>query len=72
MADPRNHPLDQCMCGDYRRDHEQGGSGRCKFSGLGHSDGHGGAGRCDRFRLSKKYEEGDYIPAGFDLEAVEK
>lgn len=38
-------PLDECVCGDYRRDHVDS-SGPCKMNGLGHGvPGY----RCERF-----------------------
>ena len=47
-------PLDICRCGDYRRDHARG-AGACIFNpkhAIG--DGHFGAGRCDKFQLSRR------------------
>lgn len=37
--------LDLCVCGDYRRQHDE--RGRCKLNGLGH----GGASYCQNFTL---------------------
>lgn len=37
--------MDECYCGDYRKDHNASG---CKLNGLGH----GGSGNCRRFLLS--------------------
>jgi hypothetical protein len=42
--------LDECMCGDYRRDHI-GGAGACKFN-LPHNIGHGGPSNCREFRMA--------------------
>lgn len=42
------HPFDICYCGDFRKDHKDG-TGACIFSIDSRSDGHSGAGRCDRF-----------------------
>lgn len=44
------HPLDECDCGDYRRDHANG-TGRCKMpDGLCH-----GFKPCFKFILSRAY-----------------
>lgn len=51
MTDPK----DVCVCGDYRDQHKDG-SGVCVFSVGNRGDGHFGAGRCERFRLSKPVE----------------
>ena len=56
-VDLRNaHPLDICHCGDYRSDHKNG-TGPCIFSIGSRGDGHSGAGSCELFRLSHRYEQ---------------
>jgi hypothetical protein len=34
LADDRGHPLDECECGDYRRNHKDG-TGPCTFNRAG-------------------------------------
>jgi hypothetical protein len=45
-----SHPLDVCVCGDYRKQHKDG-VGACMCNGLGH----GGAPACYRFELSSRH-----------------
>lgn len=52
-APASEHPLDECECGDYRRDHV-GGRGACSMpNNMSH-----GFQRCERFRLSKPFAGG--------------
>lgn len=51
---PIHHDLDECECGDYRRDHVNG-TGRCRMP----DDLNHGLQPCEAFRLSKRYQEGD-------------
>jgi len=48
----KEHPEDICHCGDYRKEHPEGGA--CNLNGLGH-----GApmpqGKCEKFRLAYGY-----------------
>lgn len=54
------HDLDTCECGDYRKDHA-GGTGGCIFTPDPdhdkNSDGHFGAGRCDKFVFAGAHVE---------------
>ena len=56
LAEPAQftHPLDQCECGDFRRDHKDG-TGACIFSSGSKGDGHSGAGECVQFKLHRRY-----------------
>jgi len=44
---PAKSDLDECYCGDYRKQH-RGKTGACQLNGLGHH----GAGSCRRFLLT--------------------
>ena len=48
----RGHPLDECDCGDYRRDHING-LGRCTMP----NDLNHGFEACHKFRLWREYQE---------------
>lgn len=67
---PIDHKLDQCACGDYRRDHKNGTGACCfnpSFARYPSDDGHSGAGACQRFRLSTRYAgvaDGEQAAAG--------